>query len=628
MLPPVLLRVVTIAASAGLFGADAAALSMGELQGQAWLGRPLELRVPLQLEPGEAPVPCASADLHYGERRVLRSPGLAWQPTGERDILLRIVSMQPVDEARVRLELRVGCGEAVVRRYQLVAQAPTPARAAAAVLPQAHSVSRAAPVEGAPARTPAPPADAAGAASPLPAAPPLAAAPLPPAAAATPTSRLRVVQALRPPAPKRAPPADRLRLGPAGFQAAIASEPVPGLRLARSLQLQPAAFAQGEPLSRAAAAALWQALQHPPEEVAVDRLRLAVLDRELQAARGQVQDAEQGLADMRAEVMHARSARAQLAKLNGLLALLLAVALGAVIWQWRLRATGAVGWRWPWHGRRGQAQALRAPAPSEAGQPTLPPQTQPGASSNRLSAAGPAHSRRGKARAPQGGQGGALRLVGVQELLDVHDQAEFFVSTNQPEQAVEVLENHVHDQVETSALAWLDLLALYHARAQEVEYEQLRVAFQERFAAELPGFERFDPTGRPLESYSRALGRIVALWPDRQVLRVIEEALFRKPGVQGAETFSLQAYRDLVLLYYVALAVASDQSLGVELPSGASSFGAMSLPEEKKPAASEAARDPLRVPPSARIGIDIELAAPAAGELPALELEPASGTGR
>ncbi len=219
-------------------------------------------------------------------------------------------------------------------------------------------------------------------------------------------------------------------------------------------------------------------------------------------------------------------------------------------------------------------------------------------------------------------------MVGVQELIDVHDKADFFLSIGETDQAVAVLEAHVHDQVETSALAWMDLLELYHSFGKRAEYERLRSEFRQRFTAQVPDFEHFDQPSGSLENYSRALSRIVALWPSHRVLDVIEESIFRKPGLPGAEPFTLEAYRELVLLYHVAREIAP-QEPAVAKPAARSAFPDTALQPLGSLDAIDSTLDTrasqsdmlLVPPPSSRIGVDIDLAdlEPDASPDPALQ---------
>ena len=47
-----------------------AALNLGRARGAAWIGQPLELLVPVQLDPGQADAAlCAEADVFHGDNR-------------------------------------------------------------------------------------------------------------------------------------------------------------------------------------------------------------------------------------------------------------------------------------------------------------------------------------------------------------------------------------------------------------------------------------------------------------------------------------------------------------------------------------------------------------------------------
>jgi hypothetical protein len=327
----------------------------------------------------------------------------------------------------------------------------------------------------------------------------------------------------------------------------------------------------------------------------------------------------------------------------GLVAALAAAGLALLAWlawRWmRVRQLERVG---RWFEVHGNAQQVDIPTAPEAPQPALA-----ATAAAAAAAAAPRHvvtaptpmppeagPRQPAAPAPrhaldefQASRGGPMRMVGVEELIDVHDKADFFLSIGETEQALAVLESHVHDQVDTGALAWMDLMELYHSLGRRVEFERLRNEFRQRFTAQVPDFEHFDQPSASLESYSRALSRIVALWPSAKVLDVIEESIFRKPGGAGAEPFSLEAYRELVLLYHIARDMAPEAQAQAE--AHATTFSDTSLqplnmverPEE--PPLSE--REKLMVPPpSARLGVDIDLGdsdTVAPTDLPALDFD-------
>ena len=157
--------------------------------------------------------------------------------------------------------------------------------------------------------------------------------------------------------------------------------------------------------------------------------------------------------------------------------------------------------------------------------------------------------------APMSGFGsglpGAPRAVNAEELFDIQQQADFFLSLGQHAQAIDILKNHITENVETSALAYLDLFSIYHQVGQREEFEDLRRDFNMVFNAQVPQFDDYGQSSRGLEDYESALSRIQSLWPQPQVLQVIEESIFRKPD-HDDQPFDLAAYRELMLLYAMA----------------------------------------------------------------------------
>jgi hypothetical protein len=142
-------------------------------------------------------------------------------------------------------------------------------------------------------------------------------------------------------------------------------------------------------------------------------------------------------------------------------------------------------------------------------------------------------------------------VVTAEELYDVQQQSEFFVSLGQHNQAIGVLQDHIDANPETSAFAYLDLLKLLHTLGRREEYGRLQHEFEHTFNADVPDFDTFSQAGRGLEHYRGVLSRIEAQWPAPGTLGLIEELVFRKPG-KREEAFDLPAYQELLLLYTVA----------------------------------------------------------------------------
>lgn len=155
----------------------------------------------------------------------------------------------------------------------------------------------------------------------------------------------------------------------------------------------------------------------------------------------------------------------------------------------------------------------------------------------------------------------SVRAVSAEELLDIQQQADFFVSLGQHDQAIEVLRHHIESTPDTSPLVYLDLLSILHQINLPDEYESLRSEVSQKFAVDVPAFDRFGEASEGLEKYGRALSRIQALWPGPRVLELLEESIFRTPGSQAAsadEAFDLEAYRELLMLYALAKELSRD----------------------------------------------------------------------
>lgn len=168
------------------------------------------------------------------------------------------------------------------------------------------------------------------------------------------------------------------------------------------------------------------------------------------------------------------------------------------------------------------------------------------------------------------------RAVATEELFDLQQQVEFFISLGQAHQAVEVLKAHVIDNQECSPLVYLDLLKLQYDLELREDYEHTRQALNARFNAGTPAFEQYTYSRRSLERYPLALSRIQALWPSPAVLALLERTIFKQElQSEQATIFDLEAYRELLLLYGIAreLNHPSDQPL---------SFNAVFSPTEEK----------------------------------------------
>lgn len=369
----------------------------------------------------------------------------------------------------------------------------------------------------------------------------------------------------------------RLELDPVDISLTLDRDPV--LRMSLSMLSEPAASDE----ERAAAARLWKAINAAPEDILRDNQKLEVLEAEAKGLREQEARNKADLADLQGRLEQTRYLSWLV---YGLGALLLAALLG--LWYfWRRRGTAPEG--------DDAARAWWAAATAEKGMsPDMPmPNGKAGAQALDLDLDLDVEPGRGKSlpvdslralhddgmgldsmppimgtdkRDFGASQIGVSRSVATEELFDVQQQADFFISLGEDEQAIDVLRNHLAESLEPSALAYLDLFKIYHRLGRRDDYNRLRADFNRIFNAGAPQFDQYSDQSRGLEDYETAFGRIQALWPQPRVLDVIEQSIFRDMGETEAEVFDLEAYRELLLLHAIAKEVIKREELDSHPP--------------------------------------------------------------
>lgn len=542
---------------------SSAALTLGRSRGVALVGRALDVSIPITLDSsGQAGELCPEADVFHGDSRVdaARVSARVEAASGQNAVV-RIRSSLAVDEPVVTVYLRLGCRQKVTRRYVLLAEEPgeiAPPVSAVVPVPAPVPAPGAAAMPGAasrPRRATEAPMVPGGAAlgkleSALPAAPPRAQQGSRAAVRApvTRSGRPRLTVDMLDPAPEREP---QLRAS-AGLSAAPSTD--------EQVRMQ--------------AAALWRSINAQPQDVLRDLQRVQTLENDVKGLRTLVAGNHRTLGELREQLNQAAGQERSLTLAAiALMALLLAA---IVVTWWLRRAERSGGGNW-WSRRDAAADAgAGGLAPSGPVPPGTPP-ARAAAMDLRvdesmfeslkrtprppapLATAAPTGvpAVAGRATVPastfqssfQPSYMASMRMAKAEELLDIQQQADFFMSLGQADQAIEVLVNHIQHNAGTSALVWLDLLAIYRALKRREDYELLRADFQRVFNAPVPAYDITPAVSGGLEDYPRALTRIAALWPSPKVMDVIEESIFRRPGMDGGEPFDLEAYRELLLLY-------------------------------------------------------------------------------
>ncbi len=340
---------------------------------------------------------------------------------------------------------------------------------------------------------------------------------------------------------------------------------------------------------RAAAAALWSAMNASPEQLARDRQRMQELESRLARLQQDAVAATKKLQDMEVRVREAEDRRLNHPLVYGLAGVcaLLAGALGWIFLRQRGQNSQSADW-WQGHAVTDgpltepgiidsslvydddlemafpKTQAIESNAKLAA--LTDLPASAPTASSPELTKADflsddvdtstlisntALHASMAATQAIQLKQKEPIREMSVEELIDLEQQADFFVVLGQDSAATELLESHVQSGAGASPLPFLKLLEIYQRLGQRENYERVQQAFNHRFNAYAPSWESDLQQGDALQDYPGVVERLQALWSSpSKAMDVLHHSLI-KPD-EKAETFDLPAYRELLMLYSVA----------------------------------------------------------------------------
>lgn len=550
------------------------ALTLGVSRGAVLIGRSLNIVVPVQMEAGDAAASlCLEADVFHGDNRQdsSRVRVLVEAAAQPQTAAVRILSSAIVDEPIVTVVLRTGCGQKTSRRYVLLADPPS--EVAAPTVPQIVAAREPAPAKVKESSIAAVPASSAGA-----------------LVSGASTKAVRAPRSTaRPGLDRKRPDVTALVASP---QAAKPDEKGAIARPAAQsrLTLDPLEF-----LSDRVANLDTPMTFEPTEDALRNIQKVQTLEGDVKALLALTAKNEASLMDLRARLQKAEAERFSGGMLYGLIALVLAcLAALALLWS-RQRRVQAISDDW-WSG------SIATPAPGTIGTPPEPP-PESLAASQHASKVQPFEKRAVHLSKPFNEAGastdvdvnltemsdssfeqfmppGAIhpverkqssphlpattlpptlaRNLNSEAVLDLRQQADFFLSLGQTEQAVQILKRQISESDAPSPFVYLDLLSIFHALGLKNDFEQVREHFNHVFNGSVLEFSRFRDEGRDLEDYPDILSTITALWPSPQVVAFIESWIFRSSLDSAAQALDLAAFRDLLLLHAVAQNIFAD----------------------------------------------------------------------
>ena len=577
--------------------ATASAAGFGAAGSSAVLGQPLDFPVQVRLEAGETLGPeCVTAEVRTGDRRLpAGTVRTQVQMTGPDTARIRVLTTGGIDEPVVEILLAVGCSARISRQYVVLADPPS---ASASSVPPSFAASPT-PVADALATSPqgAPAVGAgsgAGGSRVAGSDQQTSSTTLATAAA----DRRRAAQA----APADAEEARRRAQRRAERRAALAAQQAQKAEQAtagkagaapnRNARLQldfiepPSQSAAAVEAAMQAVAQAASAAQVAASAASASAERVTVLERTVEQLRSEAKTSRDLAAQFKQRLTETESAGFWVMPLGAMAALL----AGLAAWlAWRLGKAQAVqrsGWREavapppspiteiipsrhptapvPFvtssptvasppaaAAVRGGARAAPAwppPAPPVAWPPpnsTLGPETE-SLDTEPETAMQKTEAMPAQARALED----APRDVSIEELIDLEQQAEFFVVLGQDEAAVDLLVEHLRSTGGGSPLPYLKLLEIHHRLDQREAYERMRTRFNHRFNAYAPEWGVDLGHGRSLDDYAGVIPRLQQVWArPLDAMAELEALLFRK---SRGELFDLPAYREVLFLYSLA----------------------------------------------------------------------------
>ena len=565
-------------------------MTLGKVRGAVLLGQPLRVTIPIQLDAGESPSAlCLDAEVFYGDTRLDAQRVVVQSEPSPQGLsaIAYLTSTLHVDEPVVTVYLQAGCQTKSTRRFVLLAELATDnvaqTKLASSMTPPTVPVITAEPRT----RTAS---DAQIAVAPQ-------ARKRPVPGVEAPQSALPRLQ----PAQKSIVVRPRLKLLPLD----LTQDRDPSLKSSDEMLV-----GEGENLEkRAEAAALWKSLNATPQDILDADRRRASMESDLKGLKAITASNSQAVQELTHRLEIAESQRYANPLVYALVAILLISTLGLAYFLFKWKQGGLVTLPWwradealearartdlPRHGDEAvqshkddasstvvAVQPLvtatppvdRAPSLTEvdididlhldgpaqpqqherAGETLMLPRTQAVDSAARASGhADFAHSMTTH-----------LRAINTKEMLDIRQQAEFFLTLGQHDEALALLKDCVDGSDDSNPLVYLDLLKALHLLGRKVEFDHYRTDFNALFSGHVPVYAAFSQGGHGLEDYPEICESIEAFWPSEQAIDYIEKRLVRDADDGTQQTMDLEAFRDLLMLHGTASRIAAISESGL-----------------------------------------------------------------
>lgn len=565
------------------FSAPSAAISMGRLRGASVLGQPLDLTVPLQMASGEDAVGlCVAAEVYFGDMQVDPAQVAASLGSFNGASAIRLSVRRPVDEPVVTIYVKTGCQQQSMRKYVLLSEFSSEIQHA---LPALEVVAETTKTVG---RALDDFVDA-------------NATVVPPTRLASKREKPRVLgkvlshsetavapprQSVLPPSKVHAPAPQKKRADTGGARLKLLPLDLtqgwePTLRLTDALTPPPDSVDERK---RAEAAELWRAINASPEEILQEAGTRVALEAELRSLLAASRANQVAIAELNTQLTTAQENRLFNPIVFTLLALLLGcgVFLGVVYQRRRPRFHTQPWWAGDGYGSKSEelmsdgltvrsvepaisssASSRQAAAESrhelsvhaDVDIPLSDSAFSTGAVAEHVS---PQSGVFGAAQSGVAAAGsidfahsvtGALRAINTQEMVDVRQQADFFLALGQHDDAADVLFGALGQSTESNPYIYLDLIALLHKLSRKEAYEKVRLAFNLLYTGNVPAYGAYSAQSLDLLDYPDLYAPLVQLWPTHAALDYIEQCLVRQSTDAADSGLGIESFKDLLLLH-------------------------------------------------------------------------------
>ena len=574
-------------------------LNLGRGNNTSTLGQPLSFSVPVNADAEEILASeCVAAEVLAGDvklqpQMVRVSLEAGVNPT---QATIRVVTSSVIDEPVVTVSVGVGCPQRITRKFihfvdpPLVAFGPFVAplvapfiapSVAPSVAPNSARAVSTRPVDrlaASPSRTVPDRSARAGRAVPSSAGVALQER----NSAVAPALRAnRTPVATRTPA-RAAPPSTtaRLKLEPSTAVAVAA----PVVAAAPAVVAATMAASAVAPLSALAAAAAGEPASAPSAAELLANRRVVALEDSLAKLRAEASATRGSIESLQSRLREADAARSAnpLVWALGLLAAALTVAVVGLLWR-QSRERRPPDW---WQNAAVQAAAevavpvardraetaetgpMRMSAAAVDSDFLSVPFTEPMNDTFTVAPA-PAYDASGRPQMFAPAVAAPSRELSVDELIDLEQQADFFIVLGQDEAAIDLLMSHVRSTGGVSPMPYIKLLEIYRRQGDLSSYERIRERFNRRFNADVPGSDVDPGQGLSVEDYPEILSALIRVWAvPVQAVEQLGQWLARSGA--GGPAFDLPAYAELLFLHALARDLAehdtSEGSIDVLLP--------------------------------------------------------------